>query len=208
MAKIDILNQAGEKVSDMTLEASIFEIEPNMQAVYDVINAERAALRQGTHKTKTISEVRGGGRKPYRQKGTGRARQGSIRSPQFVGGSTMFGPVPHKYNLKVNKKVRKLALKSLLADRFKNGNLIVVDAINLDDFKTKKAIEVIKALKLEEKKTIFITNEENYNFELATRNLPQVYVQTKSHLSLFDLIKGECYVIFSDAIKQYQEELK
>jgi len=208
MSKIEVLNQLGEKVENITISDKVFKIEPNMQVVYDCVKAERAALRQGTHKTKTRTEVNGGGKKPWRQKGTGRARQGSIRSPQWVGGGVVFGPTPRNYDLKVNKKVKKLAVKSLLSDRFIAGNLLVVDSITLDEFKTKKALEVLKALKINDKKTIIITDEENFNLETATKNIPTVYVQTKDHLSIYDLIRGDVYVLFKNVVKKYEEDLK
>lgn len=207
MPSIVVYNQLGAEVGKINLKKEVFGIEPSMQAVYDVVNAERAAMRQGTHKTKTRTEVRGGGRKPWRQKGTGRARQGSIRSPQWRGGGVVFGPTPRSYSLKVNKKVVKLALKSLLTDRFANKKIIVVDKIELENFKTKSLIEVLGNLKAEGK-ILVITNEEDFNLFTAGRNIPNVYVQTKSHLSVYDLINADMYVTTQDAIKKYEEDLK
>jgi large subunit ribosomal protein L4 len=207
MPSIVVYNQLGAEVGKINLKKEVFGIEPSMQAVYDVVNAERAAMRQGTHKTKTRTEVRGGGRKPWRQKGTGRARQGSIRSPQWRGGGVVFGPTPRSYSLKVNKKVVKLALKSLLTDRFINKNIVVVDKIELEDFKTKSLIEVLNNVKAEGK-ILVITNEEDFNLFTAGRNIPNVYVQTKSHLSVYDLINADMYVTTQDAIKKYEEDLK
>jgi large subunit ribosomal protein L4 len=178
-----------------------------MQAVYEVVKAERAAMRQGTHKTKTRTEVSGGGRKPWRQKGTGRARHGSIRSPQWRGGGVVFGPTPRSHSIKVNKKVVKLALKSLLSDRFKNKKIVVVDKFELEDFKTKSLVAVLNNLKAEGK-VVIITNEENFNLSTAGRNLPNVYVQTKQHLSVYDLTNADMYIATKDAIKKYEEELK
>src|SRR5690554_2858930 len=135
--KLKVLNQLGEKVSDLTLNEQVFGIEPNMQVLYDVVNAQRAAMRQGTHATKTRAERRGGGRKPWRQKGTGRARHGSRRSPIWVGGGITFGPRSEKnYKVKVNKKVSKLAFKSVLSYRVANDQLIIVDKIELENPKT------------------------------------------------------------------------
>ena len=141
MPSITVLNQAGEKVNEINLSESVFAVEPNMQVVYDVVYAQRASLRQGTHDTKTRTEVSGGGIKPWRQKGTGRARQGSIRSPQWRGGGIVFGPTPRSYAVRVNKKVVKAALRNLLTDRYNSNNLIVVDKIELADFKTKNLVE-------------------------------------------------------------------
>ncbi|HOH18305.1 MAG TPA: 50S ribosomal protein L4, partial [Bacilli bacterium] len=193
MPSIEVYNQLGEKIGKTNLKKNVFAIEPNMQVVYDVVNAERAAMRQGTSKTKTRTEVRGGGRKPWRQKGTGRSRQGSIRAPQWVGGGVVFGPTPRKYNVKVNRKVVQLAVKSLLSDRFKKKNIIVLDKLELADFRTKSFVAVLNNLKIVGK-TIFIIPEEDFNLFMASRNIPNVYVQTKQHLSVYDLINADTYV--------------
>ena len=142
MPSIAVLNQAGEKVKRINLSETVFAVEPNMQVVFEVVNAQRASLRQGTHDTKNRTEVSGGGRKPWRQKGTGRARQGSIRAPQWRGGGIVFGPTPRSYSVRVNKKVVKAAVKNLLTDRFNSKNIIVVDKIELADFKTKNLVAV------------------------------------------------------------------
>lgn len=207
MPSIVVLNQMGTEVGKLDLNENVFAIEPNMQVVYEVIKAERAAMRQGTRKTKDRTEVSGGGKKPWRQKGTGRARQGSIRAPQWRGGGIVFGPTPHKFNLKVNKKVVQVALKSLLSDRLKNNNLVVVDAIHLEDFKTKGLVNVLNNLKVAGK-IIVITNDEDYNLFLAGSNIPNVYVQTKAHLSVYDLTNADVYVATQDVIKNYEEDLK
>lgn len=207
MPSIVVLNQLGAEVGKINLNKNVFAAEPNMQAVYDVVNAERAAMRQGTHKTKDRTEVSGGGRKPWRQKGTGRARQGSIRAPQWRHGGIVFGPTPRSYSVKVNRKVVQTALKSLLSDRFKNNKLIVVDAIKLDDFKTKSLINVLNNLKATGK-IIVITDEEDFNLFVAGGNIPNVYVQTKSHLSVYDLINADMYIATQNVIKKYEEDLK
>ena len=208
MPSIVVLNQLGAEVGKLDLNENVFGFTPNMQTVYDVVNAQRAAMRQGTHKTKNRTEVAGGGRKPWRQKGTGRARQGSIRSPQWRGGGVVFGPTPRSYSFKVNKKVVKNALKSLLANRFQTNNLVVVDKIELADFKTKSLVEVLKNLNAFDKKVVVITTEEDFNLSLAGRNIPNVYVQTKEHLSVYDLINANMYVATEEVIKKYEEELK
>ena len=208
MPSIVVFNQTGAEVGKINLKKEVFAVEPNMQVVYDVVNAERAAMRQGTHKTKNRTEVSGGGRKPWRQKGTGRARQGSIRAPQWRGGGIVFGPTPRSYAVRVNKKVVKAAVRNLLTDRFNSNNLIVVDKIELADFKTKSFIAVLNAIKADAKKVIVITKEDNPTLSLASRNIPNVYVQTKDHLSVLDMINGDMYVMTLDAVEAYEEDYK
>jgi len=208
MPSIVVLNQLGVEVGKINLKKEVFDVEPNMQAVYDVVNAQRAGMRQGTHKVKNRHEVSGGGRKPWRQKGTGRARQGSIRAPQWRGGGVAFGPTPRSYSVKVNRKIVKAALRSLLSDRFKSNNLVVVDKIELEDFKTKNLVSVLNNLKATEKKVVVITEQEDFNLSVAGRNIPNVYVQTKDHLSVYDLINADMYVATEEVIKKYQEDLK
>ena len=208
MPSIAVLNQAGEKVKRINLSETVFAVEPNMQVVFEVVNAQRASLRQGTHDTKNRTEVSGGGRKPWRQKGTGRARQGSIRAPQWRGGGIVFGPTPRSYSVRVNKKVVKAAVKNLLTDRFNSKNIIVVDKIELADFKTKNLVAVLNAIKADAKKIIIITKEDNPTLALASRNIPNVYAQTKDHLSVLDLINGDMYVMTLDPVKAYEEDLK
>ena len=206
MPSVVVLNQSGAEVGKLRLSKEVFSYEPNMQVVYDVVNAERAAMRQGTHQTKGRSEVSGGGKKPWRQKGTGRARQGSIRAPQWRGG-IVFGPKPRSYSVKVNKKVVKVAVKSLLSDRLKNNKIVVVDQFALEDFKTKTLVSILSNLKAEGK-VLVITNEDNYNLFTAGRNIPGVYVQTKAHLSVYDLISANMYIMTQSAAKKYEEDLK
>ena len=208
MPSIAVLNQVGEQVKEINLSETVFAVEPNMQVVYDVVYAQRASLRQGTHDTKNRTEVSGGGIKPWRQKGTGHARQGSIRAPQWRGGGIVFGPTPRSYAVRVNKKVVKAAVRNLLTDRFNSNNLIVVDKIELADFKTKSFIAVLNAIKADAKKVIVITKEDNPTLSLASRNIPNVYVQTKDHLSVLDMINGDMYVMTLDAVEAYEEDLK
>ena len=207
MPSIVVKNQLGAEVGTIELADTVFAVEPNMQVVYDVVNAQRAAMRQGTHKTKTRTEVRGGGRKPWRQKGTGRARQGSIRAPQWRGGGVVFGPTPRSYAVKVNRKVVQNAVRSLLSDKVKNNKLVVIDKIELNDYKTKSLVSVLNNLNAN-RKVLVITTEEDYNLFTAGRNIPNVYVQTKEHLSVYDLINADMYVATEAAIKKYEEELK
>ena len=208
MLSVDVKNQEGAKVSTIELAEEIFAIEPNMQVVFDVVYAQRAGMRQGTAKAKNRNEVRGGGRKPWRQKGTGKARQGSIRAPQWVGGGVVFGPNPRKYTKKVNKKVASIAVKSLLSDRFANDNMIIIDKIELQEQKTKNFANVLMNLNVHQNKTIVVLAEDDYDLFLVSRNIPGVYVQTLSHLSVYDLINAEKYVLTTAAVEKYQEVLK
>ncbi len=207
MSTVNVLNQEGTAVKKIKLSDEVFGVEANMQVVYDVVNAERAAMRQGTHDTKGRSEVSGGGKKPWRQKGTGRARQGSIRSPQWVGGGIVFGPTPRSYAVKTNKKAVKLAKKCLLSNKLALGKLVVVDDIKLDSVKTKDFVNVLKNLNANGKVVVAL-GEENTNLVMASNNVPSVYVQSYSHLSVYDMINADMYIITEAAIKKYEEELK
>ena len=207
MPTIKVLNQLGAEVKEITLDEQVFGAELNMQVVYDVVNAERAAKRQGTHKVKGRSEVSGGGKKPWRQKGTGRARQGTIRAPQWRGGGTVFGPTPRSYEVKVNKKVVKLAKKVLLSNRLANNSLVVVEDFNLESFKTKEFVKVLEALNVNGKVIVCLA-EENTNVSIASKNIPNVYAQNIDHLSVYDLINGTTYVLTESAVKKYEEVLK
>ena len=215
MPRVNVLNQLGEKVGTVTLKDEVYKIEPNEQVVYEVINAERAGMRQGTHKVKGRSEVSGGGRKPWRQKGTGRARQGSIRSPQWVGGGVAFGPQPRDYSKKVNRKVNSLAIKSLLSSRLATKDLIVLDELKIENGKTKEFVAVLKALELENSKTLVIlkkANEEQKEEALkvlqSSNNIPSVKVQTVEHVSAYDLILADKLVLTKEAALEYVEVLK
>ena len=215
MPRVNVLNQLGEKVGTVTLKDEVYKIEPNEQVVYEVINAERAGMRQGTHKVKGRSEVSGGGRKPWRQKGTGRARQGSIRSPQWVGGGVVFGPHPRDYSKKVNRKVNSLAIKSLLSSRLATKDLIVLDELKVENGKTKEFVAVLKALELENSKTLVIlkkANEEQKEEALkvlqSSNNIPSVKVQTVEHVSAYDLILADKLVLTKEAALEYVEVLK
>ena len=215
MPRVNVLNQLGEKVGTVTLKDEVYKIEPNEQVVYEVINAERAGMRQGTHKTKIRSEVRGGGRKPWRQKGTGRARQGSIRSPQWVGGGVVFGPHPRDYSKKVNRKVNSLAIKSLLSSRLATKDLIVLDELKIENGKTKEFVAVLKALELENLKTLVILKkateeqkEEAFKVLQSSNNIPSVKVQTVEHVSAYDLILADKLVLTKEAALEYVEVLK
>jgi large subunit ribosomal protein L4 len=206
MAKVALLNQTGQNVGEIELLDSVFGIEPNQQAVYDVVKAQRAAMRQGTHQTKTRSDVRGGGRKPWRQKGTGRARAGTSRSPLWTGGGVVWGPHPRQYGLKVNRKVRRLALKSVLSDKLAENNLKVVDKIELENVKTKGMVEVVNNLQLTGK-VAFVFDQINDAIALSARNIPNVTVTTVSHVSVYELMNFNTVVVTADAVKKYEEVL-
>ena len=207
MPTVKVLNQEGSIVKDLELNDEIFGVEANMQVVYDVVNAERAAMRQGTHDTKGRTEVSGGGRKPWRQKGTGRARQGTIRAPQWRGGGIVFGPTPRSYAVKCNKKAVKLAKKCLLSNKLALNKLVVVDQITMDGFKTKDFAKILGNLNATGK-VIVALDSENTNVTIASNNIPNVYVQNYSHLSVYDLINADMYILTEAAVKKYEEELK
>lgn len=206
MPKVALLNQEGKKLGTVELIESIFGVEPNQQVLYDVVNAQRAAMRQGTQKAKTRSEVRGGGRKPWRQKGTGRARQGSIRAPHWRGGGVVFAPTPRSYEVKVNKKVKQLALKSALSAKVIDNSIVVLDKLVLESHKTKEFANVLKALKIEGK-VIFGVTEYNENIELASRNIPTVLVSNWDHVSVYDILNTQNLVLTQDALKSIEEVL-
>ena len=178
-----------------------------MQVVYDVVNAERAAMRQGTHDTKGRTEVSGGGRKPWRQKGTGRARQGTIRAPQWRGGGIVFGPTPRSYAVKCNKKAVKLAKKCLLSNKLALNKLVVVDALTMEGFKTKDFAKILGNLNASGKIVVALDSE-NTNVTIASNNIPNVYVQNYSHLSVYDMINADMYILTEATVKKYEEELK
>ncbi len=207
MPIIALLNQSGEKVKDLKLNDEIFGIEPNQQVVYDVVNAQRAAMRQGTHDTKTRMEVRGGGRKPWRQKGTGRARQGSIRAPQWVGGGVAFGPHPRSYAVKVNRKVAQLGLKSALSSKVVNGTLVAVDNIQFNEIKTKNFVQFLKDIKVEGK-TLVVVENLTEELVLSSSNIPGVFVCAANHTSVYDILCYANLVITEGSVKYFEEVLQ
>lgn len=207
MLNVKVLNQSGKEVSKLTLNEQVFGIEPNTQVLYDVVNAQRAATRQGTHSTKTRTEVSGGGKKPYRQKGTGRARHGSSRSPVWRGGGVTFGPTPEKnYKVKVNRKVSELAYKSILSLRLQNNQLVIVDKLELNEPKTKQFQEIYNSL-VSEGRAIFIDVDFSDNVIYASRNIPTVRIENASHTSVYDLTDAHKVVLTTDAVKYFEEEL-
>jgi large subunit ribosomal protein L4 len=207
MLNIAVLKQTGEKIGDIQLSPEVFGVEDNQQVIYEVIKAERAGMRQGTQKAKTRAEVRGGGRKPWRQKGTGRARQGSIRSPQWRGGGVVFAPTPRSHAIKVNKKVVRLAMRCALSSKLRENAMFVLDEIVLDNFKTKSLVEVLNNVQATGK-ILVVSTEVNPNVELAGRNIPNVSIQTVGHISVYDMMNASSLVITKDAITRYEEVLK
>ena len=205
MTKVNVLSQTGSSVGEIDLNDAIFGIEPNQSVLFDAVIAQRASLRQGTHKVKNRSEVAGGGRKPWRQKGTGRARQGSIRSPQWRGGGTVFGPTPRSYSYKLPKKVRRLALKSALSSKVAETNFVVLDALKLEAPKTKEFVKVLTDLSIESK-ALFVTADLDENVALSARNIPGVPVLTAAGINVLDLV-GHDKVVFTQAAVQKVEEV-
>ena len=206
MPKVALLNQSGQNVGEVNLNDNVFGIEPNQQVLFDVVKAIRANNRQGTHKVKTRSEVRGGGRKPWRQKGTGRARHGSTRSPQWTGGGVVFGPTPRDYTLKVNRKVRKLALRSALSQKVQSDKLFVLEGFNVEAPKTKTMVDILNNLKITDK-VLIILPEGDTNVELSARNIPNVVVSTVSQASVYDIMHSTVVITTQDAVKNYEEVL-
>ena len=207
MTKISVKNLNGEKVKDLTLTDSIWNIEVNTDALKKMIRLQLDASRQGTRKTKNRSEVSGGGRKPWRQKGTGRARQGSIRATQWRGGGIPLGVGPRDYTFKINKKERVLALKSALSNKVQEKALVVVDSFNMESTKTKDAIKMLEGLKLDNK-ILFVTSDDAENLYLAVRNLPNVLVIYADEVNCYDLVNADVVVMDEAAISKIEEVLK
>lgn len=206
MASIEVKNTSGKKVSDTELSASVFGIEPNMHAMHEVVRAQRAARRAGTHSTLTRGQVRGGGKKPWRQKGTGRARQGTIRAPQWAGGGTVFGPHPRSYAFKVPSKVVKLAMRSALSAKAADGELVVVDAFSFEKPCTKEAAAILKSLDLNGRITLVVADDD-INTYLSFRNIPAVRVLAASEANTYDFIDNKALVFTSAALSRIEEVL-
>ncbi|MBD3108633.1 50S ribosomal protein L4 [Bacillus sp. AGMB 02131] len=206
MPKVTLFDQKGAKVGEIELAESIFGIEPNQSVLFEAIVMQRASLRQGTHKVKNRSEVSGGGRKPWRQKGTGRARQGSIRSPQWRGGGTVFGPQPRSYSYKLPKKVRRLALKSALASKVVEENILVIDSLSFEAPKTKEAVAFLKGLSVDTK-ALIVTDVVNDNVALSARNIPGVTVVDANGLNVLDLVSHNKLIITKSAVEKVEEVL-
>ena len=204
MPKIDVYDIKGKKVSDVELAENIFGIEPNETIVHSVLINYLANQRQGTQSTKTRAEVRGGGRKPWRQKGTGRARQGSIRAPQWVKGGIALGPKPRSYKYTVNKKERRLAIKSLLSSKVLEKELTVIDKLELKEIKTKTMVKALADLKVEGK-TLIVLADKNENVLMSSRNIEGVKTILLNNINVFDLLKYNNLVLPLDTVKKIEE---
>ncbi|KRL63178.1 50S ribosomal protein L4 [Lactobacillus psittaci] len=204
MATLKVMDQNGKDAGEVTLNDKVFGIEPNENVVFDAIIRQRAGMRQGTHSTKNRSAVRGGGKKPWRQKGTGRARQGSIRAPQWRGGGTVFGPTPRSYAYSLPRKVRRLAIKSVLSQKMQDQDLIVLDKLNLAAPKTKEFKAVLGNLNVDSK-VLVVSDDENV--QLSARNLAKVKVVPVNGLNVVDAVNYDKLILTQDAVKRIEEVL-
>lgn len=206
MASIEVKDVKGKKVKSATLNASVFEVEPNMHAMHEVVRAQRAAWRSGTHSTLTRGKVRGGGKKPWRQKGTGRARQGTIRAPQWAGGGVVFGPHPRSYEIKVPNKVVKLAMRSALSAKLTDKELIVVDKFDFEKPSTKEANAALNALGCTGRTTVIVADDD-VNTYLSMRNLERVNVIPVTESNTYEFIDNKMLVFTADALERIEEVL-
>ena len=206
MPKVTLFNQDGSKNGEVSLNDTVFGIEPNDSVIFDAVLMQRASMRQGTHAVKNRSAVRGGGKKPWRQKGTGRARQGSIRSPQWVGGGTVFGPTPRSYAYKLPRKVRRLDIKSVLSQKVLDEGLVVVNELKFEQPRTKAFAEVLSNLDVNSK-VLVVLEDDNANAALAARNLKNVTVIPAKGLNVLDVINNDKMVITKGALSQVEEVL-
>ncbi|MGG6432945.1 50S ribosomal protein L4 [Anoxybacillus sp. D401a] len=206
MPKVALYNQNGENIGEIELNDAVFGVEPNKHVLFEAVIMQRASLRQGTHKTKNRAEVSGGGRKPWRQKGTGRARQGSIRSPQWRGGGIVFGPVPRSYSYKLPKKVRRLAIKSALSSKVLENNIVVLDNLALEAPKTKEMVKILNNLSVD-RKALIVTADANENVILSARNIPGVTVVTASGINVLDVLNHDKLIITKAAVEKVEEVL-
>ena len=203
MANVAVYNMEGKEVGKLDLNDAVFGVEVNEHLVHMAVLQQLANNRQGTQKAKTRSEVRGGGRKPWRQKGTGHARQGSTRAPQWTGGGVVFAPVPRDYSFKINKKEKRAAVKSALTSRVQENKLIVVDELKLDEIKTKQFAQVMKNLNVE--KALVIINENDQNIVMSAKNIPTVKVAQTNTINVFDILKYSTVVVTKDAVATIEE---
>ncbi len=203
MLKVDVLNMEGKKVKDIELQESVFGVEVNDVVVHTALVNYLANQRQGTQSTKTRAEVSGGGRKPWRQKGTGRARQGSIRAPQWIKGGIALGPKPRTYKYAIPKKMRQLAFRSVLTSKVQEGKLVVVDKLDLKEIKTKEMVKVLNNLKVS--KTLIMLEEKNLNVQASTRNIENVKTTLVNTINIFDLLKYDFLVMTEEAVKKIEE---
>lgn len=206
MPKVSIRNMSGADVGELELSDGVFGIEPNEAVLHQAVVMQQASARRGTHKVKNRAAVRGGGRKPWRQKGTGRARHGSIRSPIWVGGGVVFGPTPRDYSFRLPKKVRRLAIKSALSAKVKEDGLIVLDQLRFEEPKTKNMVQVLKNLDAREK-ALIVTKEKDDNTYLSARNIPGVTCITSNNLNVIDLLAHDTVIMTVDAVQDVEEVL-
>ena len=204
MANVSVYNMEGKEVGSIELNDAIFGVEVNEHLVHMAVLQQLADKRQGTQKAKTRSEVSGGGRKPWRQKGTGHARQGSIRAPQWKGGGVVFAPVPRDYSFKMNKKEKRAALKSALTDKAQSNNLIVVDELKFDEIKTKKFAEVMNNLKATRKALVVLADNDK-NVVLSARNLAEANTTLTNTLNVYDIVNAKTLVLTKDAVAKIEE---
>lgn len=205
MPKIDVLNMAGSKVSELELCESIFAIEPNTSAMHIAVVNYLANRRQGTQSTLTRSEVSGGGKKPWRQKGTGRARQGSTRAPQWTHGGIALGPKPRSYRFTVNKKVKRLAMKSAMSVKVADNNMIVLDSINMEAYKTKTVVNMLKAIEAEGKKALIVLSENDSFVIKSAANIPGVKTALVNTINVYDILNAEKFIVVKDAVAKIEE---
>lgn len=204
MPKVTLYNTNGEQVGEVELSEGVFGIEPHQHVLHQAVVMQQASLRQGTHKVKGRAEVRGGGRKPWKQKGTGRARQGSIRAPQWKGGGTVFGPTPRSYAYKLPKKVRRLAIKSALSAKVLDNDIVVLDQLVLNQPKTKDFAAILGNLKVE-RKALVVTNEYDNNVALSSRNIPGIKFITAEGINVLDVMAFDKLIITQEAAKKVEE---
>lgn len=204
MPKVDLYNMSGEVVGDINLSDSIFGVEVNEDAMHRVVVNQLANKRQGTQSTKTISEVRGGGAKPWRQKGTGRARQGSIRATQWIKGGIALGPKPRSYRYTLPKKLRRLAFKSALATKVNDNNIIVLDDLNFDEIKTKNMVKVLNNLKVDSS-ALLVLGDKNFIVERSARNIPNIKYSLVNTLNVYDLLRYEKFIVTKDGVEKIEE---
>lgn len=203
MAKVAVYNMGGQQVGEVELNEAIFNVEVKENLIHEAVVRQLANKRQGTQSTKTRSEVRGGGRKPWRQKGTGRARQGSIRAPQWTGGGVVFAPKPRDYSKNMNKKERRLALKSVLTSKVQESKFIVLDELKFDQIKTKEMKNVLDALKLN--KALIVTEGKENNVALSARNIPGVQASGVNTINVYDILKYDTFVVTKEAVNKIEE---
>ena len=205
MATIDIKDGKGKKAGTAELSSSVFGIEPNVPVMHLAVRAQRNSWRQGTHSTRTRGQVRGGGKKPWRQKGTGRARQGTIRAPQWAGGGVVFGPHPRSYDIKINRKEVKLAMRSALSAKLADGELLVVSDFDFEKPRTKDAVAMLKAWELEDRRITLVVKDDDIDAYLSFRNIPKVNVIPVSEINTYELIDNKMLVVVESVLAHIEE---